>query len=171
MGVEDAAAHSVATQTRQAAGPSGATEALDPRLIVVKSDPLNAEAPLVEQCGVITPTPIFYVRSNFGIQHLSAQDWRLYVDGEVERPCILTYEQIRSLPSRTLLVTLECAGNGRTGLTPPAAGEPWQYGAVSTAEWTGVPLGTVLAAAGLTARAREIVVAGADKGMVATREG
>ena len=170
MGVREARVRSAETMARRTAHPPE-TGTLDPRLIVVKSDPLNAEAPLAEQCGVITPTPIFYVRSNFGIQHLSAQDWRLYVDGEVEQPCILSYDAVRALPSRTLLVTLECAGNGRAGLTPPAAGEPWQYGAVSTAEWTGVPLGIVLAAAGLTARAREIVIAGVDKGMVATRDG
>jgi DMSO/TMAO reductase YedYZ molybdopterin-dependent catalytic subunit len=42
--------------------------------------------------------------------------------------------------SQTLFVTLECAGNGRTLFHPPIEGEKWNLGAVSTAEWTGVPI-------------------------------
>jgi DMSO/TMAO reductase YedYZ molybdopterin-dependent catalytic subunit len=138
---------------------------------VVKQDPLNAEAPLAEQIGVLTPTPLHYVRTNFGIPRLSTLDWRLALEGEVERPYQLTYDELRALPSRSLLVTLECAGNGRSGLHPPAQGEPWQYGAVSTAEWTGAPLMTLLEAAGLTSRTREILIEGADRGTVVTHEG
>jgi DMSO/TMAO reductase YedYZ molybdopterin-dependent catalytic subunit len=99
-------------------------DAIDPRLVVVRQDPLNAEAPLAEQIGVLTPTPLHYVRTNFSIPHLSTQDWRLALEGEVERPYQLTYDELRALPSRSLLVTLECAGNGRSGLHPPAQGEP-----------------------------------------------
>jgi DMSO/TMAO reductase YedYZ molybdopterin-dependent catalytic subunit len=158
------------------ARPSTATatpgsDAIDPRLVVVTQEPFNAEAPLAEQIGLLTPTPLHYVRTNFGIPRLSAGDWRLALAGEVVRPYQLTYDELRALPSRSLLVTLECAGNGRSGLQPPASGEPWQYGAVSMAEWTGVPLATLLEAAGLTSRAREILIEGADRGTVATREG
>lgn len=143
---------------------------LDPRLIVVNTQPFNAEAPLGEQIGLLTPNPLHYVRTNFGVPRLTATQWRLSVDGEVERPYTLSYDELRALPSRSLLVTLECAGNGRASLQPPASGEPWQYGAVSTAEWTGVPLKAVLDAAGLTPRAREIMLEGADSGSVATRD-
>ena len=155
------------TSTSTAASDS---DAIDPRLVVVTQEPFNAEAPLAEQIGLLTPTPLHYVRTHFGTPHLSAQDWRLALDGEVVRPYHLSYDELRALPSRSLLVTLECAGNGRSGLHPPAEGEPWQYGAVSTAEWTGVPLVTLLEAAGLTSRAREIVIEGADRGTVATRK-
>lgn len=162
------------TTTITGTGPApaaGPNDALDPRLVVVKQDPFNAEAPLAEQIGLLTPTPLHYVRTNFGIPRLSAPDWRLTIEGEVDRPAQLTYDELRAQPTRSLLVTLECAGNGRSALHPPAAGEPWQYGAVSTAEWTGVPLATLLEAAGLTSRAREILIEGADRGTVATREG
>src|SRR5215469_751001 len=40
----------------------------------------------------------------------------------------------------------------------------WQLGAVSTAEWTGVPLAEILDQAGLTPQAVEIVFRGADQG-------
>jgi DMSO/TMAO reductase YedYZ molybdopterin-dependent catalytic subunit len=83
----------------------------------------------------------------------------------------MTTAALRALPSRSLLVTLECAGNGRSGLRPVTEGEPWRYGAVSTAEWTGVPLAALLNAAGVSSRAREILIAGADRGMVPARTG
>jgi DMSO/TMAO reductase YedYZ molybdopterin-dependent catalytic subunit len=79
-------------------------------------------------------------------------------------PLTLTYDTLLALPSQTLLVTLECAGNGRIGLNPPAEGEPFGYGVASTAEWTGVPLRTVLEAAGLRSQVREILFVGADRG-------
>ena len=47
--------------------------------------------------------------------------------------------------SQTLAATQECAGNGRCAFDLPAEGEQWQRGAVSTAEWTGVPLAEILA--------------------------
>jgi len=68
------------------------------------------------------------------------------------------------MPSQTQFVTLECAGNGRSLLSPRVNGEQWNLGAVSTAEWTGVPLTEVLERAGVKAGAREVVFRGADSG-------
>jgi DMSO/TMAO reductase YedYZ molybdopterin-dependent catalytic subunit len=135
-------------------------------VIILRQEPFNAETPLTEQIGLLTPNPIFYVRTHFPIPHLDVATWRLEVGGDVERPIQLTFDELRSLPSRSILVTLECAGNGRRFLHPAVGGEQWGYGAVSTAEWTGVPLGEVLAKAGLTDRVRDVVIAGADEGNV-----
>jgi DMSO/TMAO reductase YedYZ molybdopterin-dependent catalytic subunit len=66
------------------------------------------------------------------------------------------------LPSQTLVVTLECAGNGRALFRPPIEGEKWNLGAVSTAEWTGVPLTEILDRAGVRQGAREVLFKGAD---------
>jgi DMSO/TMAO reductase YedYZ molybdopterin-dependent catalytic subunit len=158
------------THTHTAAPPPAAEEGIDPRLVVVKRQPLNAETPLAEQVGVITPTPLFYVRNNFALPAISLADWRLPVGGEVERRLELTYDELLRLPGRTLLATLECAGNGRIFMQPLPPGEPWQYGAVSTAEWAGVSLAAVLEAAGVTGAALEVLVTGADSGMVEARE-
>jgi DMSO/TMAO reductase YedYZ molybdopterin-dependent catalytic subunit len=70
------------------------------------------------------------------------------------------------MPSETLVVTLECAGNGRTLFNPPIEGEKWNLGAVSTAEWTGVRLSEVLDRAGVRNSAREVLFRGADGGCV-----
>ncbi len=66
-------------------------------------------------------------------------------------------------------MTLECAGNGRTLFNPPIDGEKWNLGAVSTAEWTGVPLAEILDRAGVRRGAHEVVFRGADGGDVAGR--
>ena len=92
--------------------------------------------------------------------------WRLEVKGLVERPLGLSLRDLHNMRSETLVATLECAGNGRSAFNPPADGEQWQLGAVSTAEWTGVPLAEILDRAGLTPQAVEIVFRGADQGDV-----
>ena len=145
--------------------------ARDPRLAVVSEEPLNAETMLARHTGVITPNAAFYIRNHFAVPDCEISEWRLTIAGAVETPVELTYEELRALPSRTLQVTLECAGNGRVAMRPQAEGEPWGYGAVSTAEWTGVSLRTVLEQAGLSPEAHEIVVEGADRGYVAAEDG
>jgi DMSO/TMAO reductase YedYZ molybdopterin-dependent catalytic subunit len=91
------------------------------------------------------------------------------VTGLVDRPLRLSLSELYNMRSETLVATLECAGNGRSGFDPPAEGEQWQLGAVSTAEWTGVPLAEILDRAGLRPEAREIVFRGADQATPGTR--
>ena len=43
-------------------------------------------------------------------------------------------------------------------------GAQWELGAVGNAEWTGVPLATLLDRAGLTGKACDVVLEGADRG-------
>jgi DMSO/TMAO reductase YedYZ molybdopterin-dependent catalytic subunit len=133
-------------------------------LVVVTSQPFNAETRLEAQLGVLTPNPAFYVRDHFSIPRIDPATWRLTLDGDVERPLALTYDELRHWTRRTLLVTLECAGNGRSAMNPPAEGEPFGYGVASTAEWTGVPLRMVLEHAGLRGSACEVLFVGADGG-------
>ena len=135
----------------------------DPRLVVVTTEPFNAETPLDEQVGLLTPNELHYVRDHFAVPKW---EW-LTVDGQVERPLTLGIEDLMAMPRRSLVVTLECAGNGRAFLEPPVAGEQWRLGAVGTAEWTGVPLRHVLELARVRPTAVEVLFAGADAGEVA----
>ncbi|HJT80368.1 MAG TPA: sulfite oxidase [Chthoniobacterales bacterium] len=132
--------------------------------IVRSEDPLNLEMPFENLDGFITPTPSFYVRTHFPIPQIDRKQWRLRIEGEVEQVTQLDFEQLIELPSRTVPVTLECAGNNRNLLTTKVKGVQWGLGAVGTAEWTGVPLGSVLDRAGLKSTAREVVLEGADEG-------
>lgn len=135
-----------------------------PGLIVRQVSPDNLESPFDALDAVVTPTEQFYVRSHFAVPALTAADFRLRVEGRVAQPVQLSYDELLGMPSRTVTATLECAGNGRVFLSPAAAGVQWGLGAVSTAEWRGVPLAAVLERAGLQPAAVDIVLEGADRG-------
>lgn len=97
---------------------------------------------------------------------IDAAEFRLVVDGAVEHAMRVSMDELMGLPPAVRTVTLECAGNGRVYLTPPAEGVQWGLGAVGTATWTGVPLGVILRRAGVRTDAQEIVLEGADRGTV-----
>ncbi len=128
-------------------------------LVVVRPEPLCAESSLELQEDGLTPLSAFYVRNNFPMPPPAT---RLTVGGAVKQPLSLTADDLRRLPRRRLTATLECAGNGRSFMTPPVPGEQWRLGAVSTAAWDGVPLSAVLPRAELVPNAVEVVFHGAD---------
>lgn len=130
-------------------------------LVVITDEPFNAETPLGLQTGMLTPVRRFYVRNHFAVP----REWSsLVVDGSVKRTLSLTLDDLRSLPARSVVATLECAGNGRSLLSPPVSGTPWTLGAVGTADWTGPTLKTVLETAGVADDAVEVLFEGADSG-------
>jgi DMSO/TMAO reductase YedYZ molybdopterin-dependent catalytic subunit len=135
-------------------------------LIVREQDPLNLEMPFSSLDGFITPNESFYVRCHFPIPEISAENWSLKIEGEVGSPCELTYDDLRAMPSKTIAATLECAGNNRIFLEPKAKGVQWELGAVGNASWTGVLLSTVLDCAKVKAGAIEVILDGADEGVV-----
>ena len=136
------------------------------QLVTVTERPFNAEAPLAALCTPITPLEQFFVRSNFDVPALTAETWRLEIDGAVVSPRSWTLHELQSLPARELVVTLECAGNGRRLMEPVPAGTPWELGAVSTGVFTGVPLRDVIAQCGVHDDVVELAFAGADHGVV-----
>jgi DMSO/TMAO reductase YedYZ molybdopterin-dependent catalytic subunit len=135
-------------------------------LIVREQDPLNLEMPFSSLSGFITPNESFYVRCHFPIPEISAENWSLKIEGEVESPFVLTYDDLLAMESRTIAATLECAGNNRIFLEPKAKGVQWGLGAVGNASWTGVPLSAVLERAKLKSTALEVILEGADEGEV-----
>jgi DMSO/TMAO reductase YedYZ molybdopterin-dependent catalytic subunit/rhodanese-related sulfurtransferase/glyoxylase-like metal-dependent hydrolase (beta-lactamase superfamily II) len=141
--------------------------AVEQGMVVHRADPLNFETSLPALIGgVVMPNAHFYVRNHFPAPVIDADTWRVDVGGLVERPLALSLRDLSRLPSETRVVTLECAGNGRYSLDPPVAGEPWRLGAVSTAEWTGVPLTEVLDRVGVLPAATDVMFRGADEGPV-----
>src|SRR5438874_3533379 len=141
-------------------------ETLHDGRIVRSEDPLNLEMPFSSLDQFITPTKSFYVRTHFPIPAIDKDEWWLHVEGEVEKPFAINYEQLLKLESVTIPVTLECAGNNRGFLDPQVKGVQWALGAVGTAEWTGVPLSTLLDRAIVKSTAREVILEGADHGML-----
>jgi len=134
--------------------------------IVRSEEPLNLEMPFETVESFVTPTKLFYVRTHFPIPKIDRDAWWLHVEGEVEKPFAINYEELLKLESVTVPVTLECAGNNRHFLEPKVKGVQWELGAVGTAEWTGVPLSVLLNGAVVRSNAREVILEGADHGML-----
>ncbi|MBX6315301.1 MAG: sulfite oxidase [Isosphaeraceae bacterium] len=128
--------------------------------------PENLEFPFsaLDTRRLLTPNEQFYVRTHFEAPEIEAKSWKLAVEGEVEHPFELSYDELRRMPSQTVTVLLECSGNGRVFLEPPQVGIRWELGAVGTAQWKGVPLAAVLERAGVKPNAVEVILEGADKG-------
>ncbi|MDQ6677657.1 MAG: molybdopterin-dependent oxidoreductase, partial [Acidobacteriota bacterium] len=141
-----------------------AGQAETPGMIIRQKEPENLEFPFDSLNSFLTPNDRFYIRSHHPVPKLSAETWKLRVEGTLNKPLDLSYSELRAMPSIKVPATLECAGNSRVFLAPQVPGAQWELGAVSTAEWTGVPLSAVLDRAGLTSNALEVVLEGADQG-------
>lgn len=112
----------------------------------------------------VTPAGLHYLLIHYDIPVVDPATWALEVSGRVARPLRLSLEDLTSRPTRTVTVTMECAGNGRARFSPRALSQPWLLEAVGTAEWTGVPLRDVLDEAGVLDDAVEVVFTGLDRG-------
>lgn len=134
-----------------------------PLLVVVRPHPLCAETPMPVLAEAITPPASVYVRSNFDNPQLGGAH-RVALGGAVGTPFDIGLAELAALPQHEVLVTMECAGNWRLGMDPVPTGEPWEYGALSTTRWSGVPLRALLERAGVGAGAVEILATGADVG-------
>jgi len=67
-------------------------------------------------------------------------DWRLKIDGLIQRPLSLSLAQLKALPQRTQITRHDCV-------------EGWS----AIGQWTGVQLARVLAMAGVSKRARFVI--------------
>lgn len=125
----------------------------------------NHALPLEALRWPLTPLGLHYVLVHYDIPAVDPATWRLEIGGRVARPRSLSLADLRALPAITRAVTLECAGNGRALLEPRPISQPWLTEAVGTAEWTGVPLGLLLDAAGVDADSVELLFSGLDRGV------
>lgn len=131
--------------------------------------PPNFEAPIDYFNTVITPNDKFFVRWHLGeIPEIDLASWRLSIGGDsVDHPFQLSMEQLkRDFNPVEITAICQCAGNRRGLSDPHVAGVQWAYGAMGNAVWKGVRLKDILAKAGLKADALEIVLNGADQGVI-----
>ncbi|MBV6431323.1 MAG: hypothetical protein IANPNBLG_01453 [Bryobacteraceae bacterium] len=123
----------------------------------------SSATPLADMYGIITPSALHYERHHAGVPDIDPERHTLLIHGLVERPLLLTMEDIRRLPSVSRIHFLECGGN---------SGGEWQektgpdaqrsYGLASCSEWTGVPLRLALREAGVKPEAKWMIAEGAD---------
>jgi len=113
----------------------------------------------------ITPAGLHYLLLHFDIPLTDAATWRVEIGGNVDRPLSLSIDDLMARPSRTIPVTMECAGNGRVRMPNRIRSQPWYLEGIGTAEWTGTPLRGVLEDAGIRPDTVELVFGGADRGV------
>jgi len=103
--------------------------------------------------GPLTPRDQFFTTQHYGHPTVEPATFRLKVSGLVRRSVSFSLADLQRMKTVDLVAGFECSGNSR----------PLQ-GLSGNARWTGVPLRTVLEAAGIAPEAREFVFFGADHG-------
>ncbi|WP_458414253.1 sulfite oxidase [Schinkia sp. CFF1] len=144
---------------------------ISPYFTTKSLNPENQESPIHFLYKWQTPTEYFYRRNHFPYPVLSERNFWLQVVGEVSQPISIRYDELPSMPIKTLLIPLECAGNKRANFNPKVYGEQWEDGAISQGKWTGVPLKYILQKAGISSNVKEVIFEGTDFGTKPTLHG
>jgi mono/diheme cytochrome c family protein len=119
--------------------------------------------PLQDLCGIITPNGLHYERHHAGVPTIDPSEHRLIVHRLVKRALIFTMEDLTRFPSVSRVHFLECSGNTQNwGAPEPELTAQDTHGLLSCCEWTGVPVATVLAEAGVKPQAKWVLAEGAD---------
>ncbi|MBT4522559.1 MAG: sulfite dehydrogenase [Halieaceae bacterium] len=119
--------------------------------------------PLADLKGIITPNGLVFERYHAGLPAVDPGLHRLMIHGMVDRPIVLSMDDLMRFPSISMTRFLECAANG---------GMEWRgaqmdrlqltHGMLACCEWTGVLLSTLLQEVGVQKGAAWILAEGAD---------
>jgi len=119
--------------------------------------------PLHELDGIITPNGLCFERHHAGIAEIDPAQHRLMINGLVDKPLVLTMNDIKRFPRQNKVYFLECAANsGMEWRGAQLNGCQFTHGMIHTVMYTGVPLKYILAEAGLKTNAKWIMPEGAD---------
>jgi sulfite oxidase len=125
---------------------------------------VDLETPIEYFNTWLTPIPHFFVRNHMHEpSEINAEDWRLSIGGEVENPLTLTLRELSNLEQRSVVNTLECAGNGRSLHRPQVPGIQWGKGAVGTARFSGPRLRDLLQRSIVKPSGKHIMFRGLDE--------
>jgi sulfane dehydrogenase subunit SoxC len=125
--------------------------------------PTATRTPLQSLFGATTPNGLFFERHHAGVPAIDPAGHRLMLHGLVDRPLLLSMQDLMRFPSVSRTHFIECSGNGAAEFKAPGKGTVQDiHGLISGAEWTGVLLSTVLAEAGVRPSASWILAEGAD---------
>src|SRR5207248_1175564 len=114
--------------------------------------------------GTFTPNGLHFTIVHSGTPDIDPDKHRLVIHGLVKRPLAFTLDALARYPMVSRMTFVECGGNS----APMFSKEPIQasvqalHGLASCAEWTGVPLSTLLEETGIDPKAKWLVAEGAD---------
>ncbi len=133
------------------------------------ADPISSInfTPIHALDGTITPQGCAFERHHSGAIELAKGDYRLMINGLVDKPLVFTYEDLERFPRENHVYFCECAAN--TGMEWAGAqlnGAQFTHDMIHNMEYTGVPLRVLLEEAGLGAAGdlsdKWVFVEGAD---------
>ena len=106
--------------------------------------------------AAVTAQRDLFVLAHLGIPRVDVAEWRLEIAGLVERPAILTFEDIRRLPAKQVESFHQCAG------APRRADVAMRR--IANVVWEGVDLAELLRSCGIRPEARYLWAYGLDHG-------
>lgn len=130
---------------------------------IVTEEPDNCETPIHDAQDFLTPKNLYYRRNHFPYPSYPSFSWPLIIEGKVKQKRSFSESQLRAMPSRSLVMVMECAGNKRTLFSPKPKGLPWGEGAISQGKWKGVSLRYLLKLTGIDSSVIEVIFQGADQ--------
>lgn len=124
--------------------------------------------PLQDLTGPLTPSDLHFERHHAGIPVIDPAKHQLMIHGLVDRPLVLSVDELKRFPQVTRTYFIECSGNGRQSFRAPQPEMTAQKvaGMISTSEWTGVPLATLFREAGAKSDATWFLAEGGDACMM-----
>jgi sulfane dehydrogenase subunit SoxC len=129
------------------------------------ADPVSSVnfSPLHELDGIITPNGLCFERHHGGIAEVDPAKWRLMINGLVEKPLVLTLDDLERFPRVNKIHFLECAANsGMEWRGAQLNGCQFTHGMIHNVMYTGVPLRFLLEEAGLKTNAQWLLPEGGD---------
>jgi len=119
--------------------------------------------PLHQQHGMVTPNGLIYERHHNGVPEIDPERHRFVIHGMVRQPLEFTMSDLMKYPSVSRFYFMECSGNGLTDWLKASSKTVQQtHGLLSCAQWTGVPVSTLLQEAGVSPGATWGLAEGAD---------
>ena len=124
----------------------------------------SSRTPIEQLQGIITPADLHFERHHAGVPAIDPNEYELLIHGMVDRPMTFTLDDLKRFPAESRLCFVECSGNGGAtyrNAAPESA--PGQIdGLLSTSEWTGVLLSTLLREVGVSPDASWLLAEGGD---------
>jgi sulfane dehydrogenase subunit SoxC len=131
----------------------------------------SSRTPLQDLMGIITPADLHFERHHGGVPTIASEDHELLVHGMVDRPMTFRVSDLMRLPQVSRIHFLECSGNGGGAYNrermPSEITVQALDGLLSTSEWIGVPVSTILREVGVRRGASWILAEGADSSLMA----
>ncbi len=122
-----------------------------------------AVTPIQDSCGIVTPNGLFFNRCHGGTPTIDPNQHRLMIHGLIEKPIVLTMDELKKYPNVSRIHFIECPANGGPEWRGPQFNSiQFAKGFMSSAEWTGVYIKDIIKELGLKKEALWMLAEGID---------